>query len=41
MLLVYHGSPNNNIRVLRDKSYVSIFPHVATKKLEKYGMMAT
>ena len=28
-MLVYHGSPNKNIKKLRKGSYVSMFPHVA------------
>lgn len=28
-ITLYHGSPNKNIKKLRDKSYVTIFPHIA------------
>ena len=28
-MIVYHASPNSNIKKLYDNSYVTIFPHIA------------
>jgi len=28
-MIVYHATPNNNIKELFDKFYVTIFPHIA------------
>lgn len=28
-MIVYHGSPNHNLKELKVNSYVSVFPHIA------------